>query len=83
MNSVLFIALNESWNSPRGKTQFFTFIELRIVEQCELLHLSEQPWGNSRLFYAQSGSKTTEYLFGRGVSLADGLGYSPRIPRPH
>src|SRR5215510_12464416 len=83
MTDVLFVAPYESRNLPRRKTKFLAFIELRIVEQCKLLHLRQQPRRNSRLFYAQCGSKSTADLFGCGVSLAHGWRYRSRITRPY
>jgi hypothetical protein len=82
MANVLFVTFNKSWNSPRGKTQFFAFIEPGIVEQRELLNLSEQPWRNPRLFYAQCGSKTAADLFGGWVSFAYGRGHASQFTRP-
>jgi fido (protein-threonine AMPylation protein) len=76
MTNVLLVALNESWNSPGGKTQFFAFIKEGIVEQRDLLNLGEQPWRNPRLFYAQCGSKAAADLFGGWVSFAYGRGYA-------
>ena len=57
-------------------------MELRIVEQCELLNLSEQPGRNPRFFYAQCGPKLPRICLGAGYLSRMAGDTLPSLPGP-